>query len=340
MTEKENTLRILAGKDPAWIPRSSVIFQDKCMKYPPAWKSVANGWTRQFRTPTGGKDIWGVPYVATAETGGMALPEPGNFILDDVTKWRDIIKPPSYEGVDWEKMAKDDFDRFNINREESAVSMGVGGFFMEFMGMMGFENGLINMMVEEDEVRELFEFMCQYLEPIVENIMKYYKPDIFYVTDDTATANNPFISPQTYRDLVKPFHARIAKLPQEAGLPIMMHNCGRCEDMIDDWLDFGVRSWEPAQVMNDLGGIKKKYGRDLTLVGCWDSSGPPGWPGTSEEVVRAAVRECADNYAPDGGFIFWASVYGESDDEEFTNRASWITDEYNNYVRPFYDKMG
>ena len=340
MTEKENTLRILTGKDPAWVPRAAVIFQDKCQKYPPAWRQAGTSWLGQFRLPTGGKDIWGVPYVVTAETGGMALPEPGNFILDDVTKWRDVIKPPSYADVNWEELAKKDAARININREEIALACGVGGFFMEFMGMMGFENGLISMAIEEDTVMELFDFMCSYLEPIVENIMRFYKPDIFYVIDDTATANNPFISPDTYRRLVKPYHARIAKLAQEAGLPIMMHNCGRCEDMIEDWRDFGVTGWEPAQVMNDLKGIKAKYGKELMLAGCWDSSGPPGWPGTSEEVVRAAVRECADTFAPDGGFCFWASVYGEKDDEEFTNRASWITDEYNNYVRPFYERMG
>jgi hypothetical protein len=206
--------------------------------------------------------------------------------------------------------------------------------------MMGFEEGLVSLSLEQETVFELFDFMAEYLRPFIEAIVKYYKPDAFKVTDDTATANNPFISPQMYREIIKPFHMRIAKLPLEAGLPIMMHDCGRCEDSIEDWFDFGVRGWDPAQVMNDLQGIKKKYAGKLMLCGCWDSSGPPGWAGTSEEVVRAAVRECADTYAPGGDFCFWASVYGEADDEEFTTRAGWITDEYNNYVRPFYERQG
>ncbi|MDR1203890.1 MAG: veratrol--corrinoid protein metyltransferase [Peptococcaceae bacterium] len=338
MTEKENFLRLLSGKEPAWVPRCSVIYKDKCQKYPPAFIQMRMSFLSQFRTPTGGRDIWGVPYVATKETGGMSLPEPNNFILDDVTKWRDVIKPPSTEGINWEEMAKKDLA--NINREENAVVIGVGGFFMEFMGMMGFEEGLVSLSLEKETVLELFDFMADYLQPFIEAIMKYYKPDAFKVTDDTATAKNPFISPQMYREMIKPYHMRVAKMPLEAGLPIMMHDCGRCEDSIEDWFDFGVRGWDPAQVMNDLQGIKKKYAGKLMLCGCWDSSGPPGWAGTSEEVVRAAVRECADTYAPGGDFCFWASVYGEADDEEFTNRASWITDEYNNYVRPFYERQG
>jgi hypothetical protein len=315
------------------------MYKDKCYKYPPAYETVRVSFLGQFRTPDGGgRDIWGVPYVATKETGGMALPVPNNFILDDVTKWRDVLKPPSLEGIDWEAMARK--DTAHINREENALVMGVGGFFMEFMGMMGFEEGLVSLSLEKEAVLELFDYMADYYQVFVDAIMKYYKHDIFKVTDDTATANNPFISPQMYREMIKPYHVRIAKQALEAGLPILMHDCGRCEDFIEDWFDFGVCGWDPAQVMNDLDGIKEKYAGKLTLCGCWDSSGPPGWAGSGEEVVRTAVRECADRYAPGGSFCFWASVYGDPEDEEFTTRASWITDEYNNYVRPFYKKMG
>jgi hypothetical protein len=96
--------------------------------------------------------------------------------------------------------------------------------------------------------------------------------------------------------------------------------------------------WNPAQVMNDLVGIKKTYGNKLVLCGCWDSSGPAGWPGASEELVRSEVRKCIDTFAPGGGFMFWGSVYGPKGDEEVARRSGWITDEYNKYGRTFYQK--
>jgi uroporphyrinogen-III decarboxylase len=102
-----------------------------------------------------------------------------------------------------------------------------------------------------------------------------YKPELVCITDDTCTARNPFISKDMYRKLVKPFHARLGKIVLEAGLPVMMHCCGRCEDFIEDWRDFGVTVWNPAQTKNDLEGIKKKYGNSLVLVGCWDSRALP-----------------------------------------------------------------
>ena len=138
--------------------------------------------------------------------------------------------------------------------------------------------------------------------------------------------------------MVKPFHAREASFARNVGMPIDMHNCGRCEDFIEDWLDFGVSCWNPAQVMNDLKGIKKKYGNRLVLEGCWDSQGPAGWPDATEEMVREQVRSCINTFAPGGGFVFWGSLYGAPDDEEFLKRSRWITEEYDAYGRTFYQK--
>ena len=289
------------------------------------------------RTPQGGFDIWGVEFVTTKDTGGMAIPKPGKFILDDITKWRDVIKAPDISDIDWETMAKKDLAR--IDRSRTAVSAMVHvGYFQSLCNFMGFNEGLMAMIEEPEEVYELFEYMSSFWVQICSKIRDYYKPDIWGVTDDTATATNPFISPETYRNLVKPFHKREAAFGVEMGIPVDMHNCGRCEDFIDVWLDIGVTCWNPAQTMNDLKGIKKKYGNKLVLEGCWDSSGPAGWPGATEEVVKQAVRDTIDAYAPGGGFIFWASTYGAADDEDFLNRKRWITEEYDAYGRTFYKK--
>ena len=49
-----------------------------------------------FRGPEGGVDPWGVRYVTSESTNNAALPEPNNFLIKDITKWRDILKKPDY----------------------------------------------------------------------------------------------------------------------------------------------------------------------------------------------------------------------------------------------------
>ena len=331
LTEKDNFMMTVRGETPAWVSRYGM-GPNPFSKHPPAVTGIGPSIFHKHMSPQGGTDIWGVEFVSTRETGYMSLPKPGEFLLDDIRNWRDVVKAPDLSGVDWETMAKNDIKNMNVNREETAcVYMTHVGYFQTLMNFMGFTNGLIAMFEEPDEVIALFEYLSDFYCDIAKKAVHYYKPDVFNVTDDTATATNPFISPEMYRSLVKPYHARLAQIGIDAGLPIEMHNCGRCEDFIEDWRDFGVCLWNPAQVVNDLQGIKAKYGNSLVLCGCWDSQGPAGWAGAPEELVRQAVRDTIDAYAGGGGFIFWGSVYGDPDDPTVDDKRRWMTEEYENY---------
>ena len=297
MTEKENLMKVIHGEIPEWVPRISI-----------AQRQVMPAFTLFGSTNEKGNrvDMFGVEYVATKDTGGMALPVPNEFILDDVTNWRDVIKLPDISDLDWEAIAKKDLEK--IDRNEYAVALGTNGYFLNLMNFMGFTEGLCAMYEEPEAVKELFEYMSEFDCAMLRAGIEAYHPDIVGMGDDIATANDPFVSLPMYRELVRPYHARIAAIAKEYGLPVDMHCCGHCELLVDDWVEFGVNMWNPAQVTNDLLGIKAKYGNKLILTGCWDSQGPVAWPSATEEMVKQAVRDCIDTYAPGGGFIFWASA--------------------------------
>lgn len=336
MTERENLLKVYHGEVPEWLPRYSLApvgapgatSSPATVPVGPAFldKKVING--AEF-------DIWGVEHTATESAGGASLPTPGKFIIKDITKWRDVIKAPDISDIDWDAMSRKGTEK--INRNESVVELMTHvGYFQHLMEFMGFSEGLTAMFEEPDEVMALFEYLADFYDEVFAKAIEYYKPDVMCILDDTATAINPFISLGMYREMVKPYHERLAKIARDRGVLINMHNCGRCEDFIDDWLDMGVSIWNPAQTMNDLVGIKEKYGNKLTLVGCWDSSGPPAWPGATEELVRSEVRKCIDTFAPGGGFVFWGSIYGPKGDPEVALKSGWLADEYEKYGRSWY----
>ena len=336
ITEKENFMKFIRGEHPAWVPRFGA-GPDPYSKYPPAVVGISPGFMESAHKPfVGGNDIWGVEYVPTEETGGMTLPAPNKFMIDDITKWRDIIRIPDISGIDWEAMAKKDLE--HIDRANTAVAQRNHiGYFEQLMAFMGFSEGLCAMYEEPDEVLALFDCICGVYTKIAKKCIEYYKPDFVIMTDDTATARNPFISVEMYRRLVKPYHKAETQAAVDAGLPIMTHNCGRCEDFIEDWFDWGVTSWNPAQVSNDLDGIKKKYGSRLGLCGCWDSSGPVSWPDATEEMIRQAVRDTINRFAPGGGYCFLGSSQGPVGDKLTSDKKRWITEEYESYGRTFYD---
>ncbi len=167
-------------------------------------------------------------------------------------------------------MAKKDLENLKINREETALSFGMHvGYFQNLMGFMGFSEGLCAMYEEPDEVKALMEYLCDFFVRFGEKCIDYYKPDIVNITDDTATWKNPFFSPEMYQELFKPYHARQAKLGTDRGLPIEMHNCGRCEDFIDDWRDFGSSPGSRADVERSAGDQKeiRQLSCDQTALG-------------------------------------------------------------------------
>ena len=325
MTEKENLMKVIHGEIPEWVPRISIA-QRQMM---PAFTLFGSTNEKGNRV-----DMFGVEYVATKDTGGMALPVPNQFILEDVTEWLDVIKLPDISDLDWEAIAKKDLEK--VDRNEYAVALGTNGYFLNLMNFMGFTEGLCAMYEEPEAVIDLFEYMSEFDCEMLRKGIEAYHPDIVGMGDDIATATEPFVSLPMYRELVRPYHARIAAIAKEYDLPVDMHCCGRSEDFIDDWMEFGVTVWNPAQIMNDLQGIKAKYGRDLVLCGCWDYSGPVGQAGATEEFVRSEVRKCLDTYAVDGGFIFWNYVLGHTNHPDLADKLRWIDEEVYSYGHQFY----
>jgi hypothetical protein len=336
LTEKENFLKVIHAEVPEWVPRYTFGPDPHSTKPPATASLMVNAIPMPFEPGQASfTDMFGVTYVSSAQTSGTSLPEPGNFIMDDVRNWRKIVKLPDISNVDWEAATKQAVDFLPGGPEAVAtqyggVGMG-GGFFLPLMNMMGFTNGLIAMYEEPDAVKELFAYMADWYCYGIEKTIDRLPVDIFTIGDDTAAAQQPFISPEIYRELIVPYVSRLTKFAQDRNIPVMMHCCGRCEDFIEDWVSFGVNSWNPAQVTNDLDGIKKKYGNSLVLVGCWDSQGDAGYMYAEEEVVRQCVRDTIDRYAPGGGFMFLGSVYGPENEPAVDLKRKWITDEYEKY---------
>lgn len=334
LTEKENYLRLMRGEVPEWIPiynfgapdpEGHPVSQRKCFSGPLC---------QQMATLQPAKDIWGVTYVAV---DGGKLPEPGNFILDDITRWRDVIKAPDVSDFDWEKVARSDLEKWNVDRENTALCFVLHtGYFQAIMSFMGFSEGLCALAEEPDECMELVEYMSDFYLNYAEHVIDYIKPDIFAITDDIATFRSPFISLSLYREIFEPFYRKQAKLATDRGIPIDMHCCGQCQDFLDDWLDFGVNAWQPAQVSNDLAAIKKKYGNRLAICGGFDMTEELADIDCPREAIEAAAKETIDLLAPGGGYAFCGSFLGPIGDEKTALKNKWLNDFVREYGANYY----
>ncbi|MBQ1332848.1 MAG: veratrol--corrinoid protein metyltransferase [Lachnospiraceae bacterium] len=341
LTEKQNYLNMLKGETPEWIP-----FYDYGM-FPGSPRKGCNMMIQAACTAmpmNGGKDIWGVTWVPSESTMNALLPEPDNFILDDITKWRDVIKAPSLDDVDWEMMVKKQIDDMTaagiLDRENQALHLSTHvGYFQMLVAFMGFVEGICAIVDEPEEVTALMEYLSDFYCNIERKMIEYAKPDVFQIIDDTAAQRTPFISRNQYRELIWPYHKRQADIAHEYGIPVAMHCCGNCQVFIDDWIDMGVRAWDPAQPVNDLEGIKAKYGNDLVIIGGWDPTPHIVFDDVTEEELRQSVRDTIDRLAPGGGYCWAVGLMRSVGREENSDRKNKIIfDEVYKYGSTFYQK--
>ena len=343
LTPKDNFLRVLKGEIPESVPLHNMGFTgyngEATIRI--VGPSLFDE-THLTPAPNGRYDIWGVKYVATESTGFGCIPEPNNFLLDidDIQHWGDYIKAPAMpERIDWDALAKKDWEASGIDHTQSAAMAVVGLMpFQQLVAFMGFENTFIALAEEPEYCEEILNYMADVYEPICAAAAEHYTCDCVYLLDDTASAQRPFISKAMYEKFLLPIYRRLVKPFTDRGIPVQFHNCGKCEDFIPFMVDFGVKVLDPAQTGNDLLAIKKKYGRSLALAGCWDWKPPVTWPDVDEAEIRAMARACVDTYAPGGGYLGRAGALGVPGDEAIAKINGWLGEEIYWYTRGYYTR--
>ena len=336
--QKTNFLRLLHGECPEWIPKYGIMGPPKGSGLPqPATMLLCPEFLSKHRTPgVGGIDAWGVKYVYSTEMNGATMPDTRNFILDDITKWRDVIKAPDLSGFDWERIAKKNIEDSGIDRNQTLLSFDLHfGYFQHLMSFMGFTEGLCAIYEEPEEVSELLNYLCDFYITITENLIDYYQPDMLSLKDDTASQQAPFIPPETFTEILVPIYQRHAKFAWERNIPISFHNCGKAEKLMDILVDkVGVRIWDPCQTVNDLVGIKERHGNNLVMAGGWDAKGKLLEDDVPEEELYESVKQTMLTLGHGGGYAFMGGFIPSPDPHaiEVCKRKNAIVEKaYNDY---------
>jgi len=126
-----------------------------------------------------------------------------------------------------------------------------GGFFEQGCAARGYDQFAIDLMVDPDIVRALFDLWLPCKLDQVEQVVKPLAPyiDIFCFGDDLGLQTGPFMSPGVFRTAVKPYMAeyygRVHAAAPEAYL--FHHSCGSVYRLLDDLVDVGVDILNPIQ---------------------------------------------------------------------------------------------
>ena len=254
-------------------------------------------------------DVWGVTWKKP----------PGSFYWDIVDtplkdptvdaienlNWPDPDDPSRYAGL--QERCQELYD----NTEYAVVmdTIGFGIFGQAAHQLRGFENFLLDLALHKPFAKALINRVADFHEAIWNNILDRVGDYIHVamVLDDICTQRGPMMSPETYREIIKPSQKRVWQLIKEkSNAALFYHSCGSVRKLIPDFIEMGVDILNPVQVSAvdmDPKELKSDFGKDLVFWGggCDTQSVLPfGTPKDVQQEVQQRISE----FGPGGGFVF------------------------------------
>jgi len=214
--------------------------------------------------------------------------------------------------------------------------------FERAFALQGMDVFLLNMTLYPDFARALLHkitevcksLMGPFLEELGDNV------DIIKIGDDLGTQDSMMISPEMYREILKPMHADFIQFIKErTKAKVFFHSDGDVSSLIDDFIEIGVDILNPIQTsagkMGDLAELKKRCSKKLVLCGGIDTQSvlQCGTP----KIVREEVRRVIEILGPGGGYMA-AAVHTVMNDVPAENVLAMVdaVQEFGNY--PLHSK--
>ncbi len=177
---------------------------------------------------------------------------------------------------------------------------GLDQFLMDLALNPGYVNALMD---------TVMEFPRQALRKYIEMGV-----DMVWMGDDVSTQTAMMISPEMWREYLKPRYAKLFREFKELNpdIKIAYHSCGNCEAILPEMIEIGLDVLNPVQPLAiDPLTVKRKYGQQLTLFGAMDVQRI--MPFGSATEVTAEVKRLVEGCGSGGGFILAGAHHLQSD---------------------------
>jgi uroporphyrinogen decarboxylase len=200
-----------------------------------------------------------------------STPEHVAFSVRGRREWEERIKPklrPEPRRIDFEayrnaKRRAADHGRFFC---WSGVNV-----FEQMHPVCGHEHMLVGMIEDPDWVRDMVDTYASLTVELWKLLFAQEgRPDGIWFYEDMGFKHRPFMSPDYYREIVQPAHARTIRFAHgELGLPVIMHSCGYVEPLLPGMIEAGIDMLQVIEVKAgmDLLRIFERYGERLSLCG-------------------------------------------------------------------------
>ncbi len=184
------------------------------------------------------------------------------------------------------------------------------GIFQMCNQLMGYDQFLMSLALGDEKAFYLLDRMLEMKMEFWEAVLSRFgnQIDIVKELDDMGTQLNLLISPDMYREHIKPRLKRLVDFIKSRAphVRMMMHSCGSIRKIIPDLIDVGVEILNPLQYTAedmDPATLKREFGKELTFWGGGIETQKVLPYGSVQDVIDETKKQL-DILMPGGGFVF------------------------------------
>lgn len=227
--------------------------------------------------------------------------------------WTQFAPPPAPLGYSGEDLVRRRKSIETLRKStDRAIYAAFGGSVFEMGGFLfKQDNFLVELSLNPERMKNYLDKILEIYLKGIEDFISVYGEHIEVMGfggDDMGMQTGPQISPQMYRDLIKPVHKEMWNYAKKLkpGLKLCLHICGGINPLIEDIIDAGMDAINPVQTScagMDVHTLKSTFGKDITFWGGGCDTRdilPNGTP----QQVKDHVRKNLDVMFKDGGFVF------------------------------------
>ena len=258
---------------------------------------------------------WGIPIRKIDGYGVRVNPPLVNATVEDIElhPWPDPYDPGRTEGLkEYAKYLRTKTDKAIVARSPQSAS------FLEYgCWLRGTEKFYMDMIINKNFTEKLLDkildIQTKFYDAFLSSVGKYV--DIIETAEDYGTQTGLLISPQLFREMIKPRRKAINDFIHNEcpRVKILHHSCGAIDEIIEDLIEIGVdilNSIQPLAKNMNPGYIKRKYGDRLCFCGGIDMQ--KAMIGTKDQIkeeVKTRIRQMAN----DGGYLLCTSNHVQRD---------------------------
>jgi uroporphyrinogen decarboxylase len=198
-----------------------------------------------------------------------ATPEHVGFSVTDRASWEALKEKisPEKRRINFEAYIKEK----NWARDNDKFFCWSGtNVFEQMHPVCGHEYMLMGMALDPGWIHDMAKTYAELNINLMEELFATAgKPDGIWFYEDMGFKLRPFMSPQMYNEIIKPYHKMTIDYAKSQRLPVIMHSCGFVEPILPGILEAGIDCLQVIEVKAgmDAKRIYDNYGERLSLMG-------------------------------------------------------------------------